>query len=394
MAFATRELSRHQRLLDLAAKVAGFPPSKLPLPEDLALVRYVLWRRMSTGEGWARIVHEVKLPGPVRPRSLPDALLERIATEALPELPLGEVPLDRAATLYSLPTWLARALAERVPVDEVEPLFAALVQEPALVLRVRPPGTREECIARLGEEEISARPCALAPDAIALEGRAMRVFDSRPMREGRLQVMDLGSQLIVELCRPARGFEGATVVDYCAGAGGKALALADRVGRRGRVLAGDASRRRLEEARRRARRYGLRQIEFPRELRLDTAEVVLIDAPCSGTGVLSREPEQKWRLDPAKVAAFHRRQVDLLGEVAERLPPGAEIVYATCSLLREECEDVVEAFLASHRGFAVVPAGDLLPPEVCAGPWMRLLPHRAEGGGFFAARLKRSPAGD
>src|SRR5207253_1710840 len=135
-----------------------------------------------------------------------------------------------------------------------EPLLAALDEEPPLYFRVRPTGTRAEVLALLQEEGVAAEPVELAPDAVRIADASHRVFESKVMKTGRLQVQDVGSQLIAEVCRPPGGtLEGLTVADVCAGAGGKTLALADAVGTSGRVLAGDRSRRRLSQARERVR---------------------------------------------------------------------------------------------------------------------------------------------
>lgn len=371
VALATRELSRHQRLLDLAAKLSGQAPGDLSLVQDRAIVRYALWRKLFTGESWARIGPEVKLPGPVRPRSIPDAVIEKLLAVELPEFPLPAGELERAATLNSFPGWLAEAIAQSAPPGEAVQVLEALNREQPLILRTR--GGRGPCVAALAEEGVVATVLPQAPDAIAVEEQGARIFETRVMKKGRLQVMDLGSQLIVEACRAA---VGATVIDFCAGAGGKSLALADRVGREGRVLASDRSRRRLDEARERAKKLGISNISFPFEPDLAEADVLLVDAPCSGTGSLAREPDQKWKLTRAKVDEFRDRQLEILSKVAAGARPGAALVYATCSLLREEDEAVVEAFLAKHPGFTLEDT-------------LRVWPHRTPGGGFFAARLSK-----
>ncbi|MFZ5471921.1 MAG: RsmB/NOP family class I SAM-dependent RNA methyltransferase [Myxococcota bacterium] len=385
VAYATRELSRHMRLLELVARTVGHPLGALSLVEDQAVARYVLWRRVMTHERWTRIGPEVRLPGPVRPRAIPDAVLAELAEKPLPPLPLGDTALLRSATVHSFPSWLAEALARRTPEEELDELLSALNREPELIVRVRPPGTRDEVIAALGKEGVEAAALTLAPDAVRL-GPGRAVFETKVMREGRLQVMDLGSQLIVELCAPA---EGASVADVCAGAGGKTLALADRVGPKGSVAAVDVSRRRLDEARRRVREWGLRQVSFPRALDYHRADVVLIDAPCSGTGTLAREPDQKWRLTSAKVKELAALQGKLIDTAAAGMRGGAALIYATCSLLEEEDEAVVEAALARHRFLELEDACRFLPEEACQGPYLRLQPHRVPGGGFFAARLRK-----
>ncbi|WP_420840458.1 RsmB/NOP family class I SAM-dependent RNA methyltransferase [Archangium primigenium] len=395
-ALAVRELSRHQRLLDLAARTLGHAPSKIGLLEDQALVRYVLWRRLFCGAPWSRIGPEVKLPGPIRPRTIKDDLLARVVETPLSEPAVPEAGAERLATRYSFPNWLVQRLAQLHPDTVLEPILAALDEEPSLHFRVRPTGTRDAVLARLLEEGVAAAPVDVALDAVRITDSSHRVFETKVMREGRLQVQDVGSQLIAEACRPLTGsLAGCTVADVCAGAGGKTLALADAVGRSGRVLAGDRSRRRLAQARERARELSLRHVSFPHPLTLESADVVLVDAPCSGTGSLAREPDQKWKLSAKAVEEFHTTQLELLVELAPQVKPGALLVYATCSLLPEENDDVVRDFLARVPGFQVEPLGPVYGAEraamLCDGPFLRALPSRVPGGGFFAARLRKNP---
>jgi 16S rRNA (cytosine967-C5)-methyltransferase len=394
-ALAARELSRHQRLLDLAARTLGHPPGKVGLTEDQALVRYALWRRLFCGEGWARVGPEVKLPGPVRPRTLKDDLLARVVETPLPELPAPEAAPERLAVRYSFPTWLVERLAALHPQPALEALLAALNEEPALHFRVRPTGTRAEVLALLAEEGVAAEPVELAPDALRISDASHRVFETRAMKTGRLQVQDVGSQLIAEVCLPPGGsLEGRIVADVCAGAGGKTLALADRVGASGRVLASDRSRRRLSQARERVRELSVRNVSFPHPLPLSQADVLLVDAPCSGTGSLGREPDQKWKLTPKAISDFQATQLALLEEIGREARPGALLVYATCSLLPEENDAVVQGFLEKSPAFTLEPVAPVLGPEraaaLCDGPFLRPLPPRVPGGGFFAARLRKT----
>lgn len=394
-ALVTRELSRHQRLLDLAARSLGHAPGKLGMIEDHALVRYTLWRRVLCGEDWKRIGPEVKLPGPIRPRTLKDPFLEALVTAPLPELPPGvELPLDRIASRHSFPTWLVERLAPRLSETSLEALLAALNEEPGLTFRARPPEQREAVLAALAEEGVEAQALEAAPGALRIVDASHRVFETRVMKAGRLQVQDVGSQLIAEACHPPGGsLTGRSVADVCAGAGGKTLALADAVGPSGKVYAGDRSRRRLQDARERVRELGLRNVSFPQPLPLGSADVLLIDAPCSGTGSLAREPDQKWKLNPKAVATFQATQLALLEEVARAAKRGAVLVYATCSVLAEENDEVVQGFLARTPGYTLEPLAPVYGPEraglLCDGPYLRALPPQVPGGGFFAARLRK-----
>ena len=373
VAFAARELSRHVRRLDLSAKARGYTAARLHLPEDQALFRYALWRKELTGADAERIMVELQLPGPIRPRSLPDAVLrEELAKDVLVDF--GATPLDQAANRHSFPTWLAEAIAQVAPRGELDAVLAALNREPTLTFRVRPPGTRDALIPELRARGLEVEPCAEEPDALRSTTESRAIFESRWVKEGRLQVMDLGSQRLAALCRAQPGM---TVVDYCAGAGGKTLVLADAVGPTGRVYAWDNSPSRLKEAKRRVGEAKLRHVSFPNEPRIDLADLVLVDAPCSGSGTLGREPDQKWKLTAKKVAEFAKTQGELLASIAPKMKPGAVLVYGTCSLLREEDEAVVERFLASH-------------PDFTCEEQLRVWPHQLEGGGFFGARLRKA----
>ena len=369
--WAARELSRHQRFIDLLAKTHGHAPSGFSLEGDLAILRYTLWRRHLTHASAERTLFEVALPGPLRPRSIPDALLAKVCLTLEPPLPPD--PLERSATVHSFPNWLATAIARSAPEGEVDAVLAALNRDPVIWMRVRPPGSREEVLQKLRAEgiEVEAGP---AEDSIKLTDEGRGIFESKPMKSRRLQVMDLGSQLIANLCAPK---PGATVIDWCAGAGGKSFALADLVGPTGKVYATDLKRSRLDDARRRGRELSIRNVTFPDKVRLSEADVVLVDAPCSGSGTLGREPDQKWKLQWKKVEELIATQQKILDEVVAGVRDDCVIVYGTCSVLKEENEGVIDAFLKRHPAWQV------------DGQPLRVWPHRIEGGGFFAARLTK-----
>jgi 16S rRNA (cytosine967-C5)-methyltransferase len=216
------------------------------------------------------------------------------------------------------------------------------------------------------------------------------------------EVQDEGSQLIALACgaRP-----GQIVVDACAGAGGKALALASEMKNKGRLVACDRDARRLDEMRPRARRAGVHNWEargVPEgpagEARIADlsagADAVLVDAPCSGLGALRRNPDARWRLDEAEVDSFPPRQLAILARYSKLVKRGGRLVYATCSINRRENEDVRAAFLASHPHFAPLEPtallGDALAEKVGAhADDVQLFPHRHGTDGFYIAGLKR-----
>jgi 16S rRNA (cytosine967-C5)-methyltransferase len=211
--------------------------------------------------------------------------------------------------------------------------------------------------------------------------------------------MDEGSQLVAELVAPP---PGGRVVDACAGAGGKTLALSAALAGKGRVLALDTDGKKLEELRRRARRAGLTNVHAKpvgsgagdvARAALGTHDRVLVDVPCSGLGTLRRNPEARWRLRRADVEGFPARQLALMIAYAPLTAVGGRLIYATCTVNRRENEGVVERFLAERDDFVPVPAKEIWGRERAGklgdGMTLQLFPHRHDTDGFFTAVLRR-----
>lgn len=211
-------------------------------------------------------------------------------------------------------------------------------------------------------------------------------------REGQVEIQDLGSQIA---CSAVEARPGEAIIDLCAGAGGKTLALAAAMENSGTLIAADTDKRRLANLPPRAARAGAGMIETllldpGKELEAlqawrSRADAVLVDAPCSGTGTWRRNPEARWRLHPAALERFAAAQDRLLGIAAQLVRPGGRLVFVTCSLLDEEGRDRIAAFLARYTGWNADPP-DLLLGET-RGNGMRLSPYRDSTDGFFIARL-------
>ncbi len=246
---------------------------------------------------------------------------------------------------------------------------------------------------------MATRPLALAPDGLELLTH-VNAYGLAAFRDGRFELQDAGSQVIAELVAPPpRG----TLVDACAGAGGKTLALGALAANRGRLTAFDVSENKLEELRTRARRAGLTNVQAllvdeklptSEELALHgRADRVLCDVPCSGLGTLRRNPEARWRLGPADLDELPERQRAILDRYAPLVAPGGRLVYATCTVARVENDEVVDAFLAAHPEFVEVPAKEILgkarAEAIGDGTRLRLQPHVHDTDGFFAAVLRR-----
>jgi 16S rRNA (cytosine967-C5)-methyltransferase len=245
-------------------------------------------------------------------------------------------------------------------------------------------------------------PTRYSPDGIRLRDKP--ALTRWPMyKDGRIEVQDEGSQLVARLATPRRGN---MVVDFCAGAGGKTLALGSLMKSTGRIYAFDVNARRLAGLGPRLARSGLSNvhpvvIRSAGDVRVKRLagkiDRVVVDAPCSGSGTLRRNPDLKWRFDESELQRLVALQADVLRASARLVKPGGRLVYATCSLLSVENQDLVAAFLSEHPEFSVVPAAEVLRGQGIQideaerfAPWFVMLPHLHDTDGFFAAVLEKS----
>jgi len=309
--------------------------------------------------------------------------------------------LDPAALSFavraSLPDWLAERLRTQYGDSDAEKLADALNRPAPVDMRVNTlKAKREQVQQRLKDDGIDAEPTPYAPAGLRRHDRAP-LFHTAAFQEGWFEVQDEGSQLLALLLEPRRG---EMVVDFCAGAGGKTLHLGSLMANSGTLYAFDTAAHRLERLKPRLARAGLSNVRSAtiaherddRVTRLHgKIDRVLVDAPCSGTGTLRRNPDIKWRAgDLAALAAVQRR---LLPAAAALVKPGGRLVYGTCSVLREENEDIVSEFMGAHPEFAVVPVGAILARRHVAlempDDALRLLPHVHGTDGFYAVALER-----
>jgi 16S rRNA (cytosine967-C5)-methyltransferase len=304
------------------------------------------------------------------------------------ELARDSDPVRRIARAAALRPEIAARLW-RAYGAEADAVAAGLVGPAPQVLRGnRLRNSRDELAARLAADGVRTRPCRSAADGLEVLGSA-QLFATAAFREGGFEIQDEASQLVAALVDPP---PGGRVLDVCAGAGGKTLAIAARHPDAA-ILALDVDGPRLAALRRRARRAGAERIEvrrvgaadWPEEVRAwaRSADRILVDAPCSGIGALRRHPELRERLDEAELRRLGRLQRELLGRAAAALRPGARLCYATCSLLPDENEVVVEELLAADPGLGSVPAG------VGGERFFRTLPRPGGPDGFFAALVER-----
>jgi 16S rRNA (cytosine967-C5)-methyltransferase len=300
------------------------------------------------------------------------------------------------AVRLEVPDWILPRLEARFG-DELAGEMAAMNAPATLDLRVNLlKGAREEARAALAAEGLECQATTLSPWGLRIEERRS-VTTGKAFQTGLVEIQDEGSQLVAAVtdARPEM-----RIADWCAGAGGKTLALAMTMENRGHIVACDVSAPRLEGAVRRLRRAGVHNVEQHlivagdkwAKRRAGSFDRVLVDAPCTGTGTWRRNPDARQRLSPRDLLELVPKQAAILDAAQGLVRIGGRLVYATCSLLPEENEAQVSAFLTRHPGFTVRPlprAWRLDAPLPCEGDFLSLTPLRHGTDGFFAAVLER-----
>lgn len=303
----------------------------------------------------------------------------------------------------NLPEWLHEQLLARHGDAFTAALAEAWLRPAPLDLRVNlVKASRDDVLADQEAAGLTAEPTPIAPTGIRLAGKP--ALNQLPMFvNGLIEVQDEGSQLLCHLLAPRRG---EMVVDFCAGAGGKTLALGALMRSTGRLYAFDVSDKRLANLKPRLARSGLSNVhpvlidsEHDAKVKRLAGKIdrVLIDAPCSGLGTLRRNPDLKWRQSPQTVLELTAKQASILEAAARLVKPGGRVVYATCSVLEAENEAIVRDFLSRHDDYRLVPAAEVLAEQKITVPGLAddaqslaLYPHLHQTDGFFAAVLERA----
>ncbi len=298
--------------------------------------------------------------------------------------------------------WLWAKLVAQYGEAEALTICRSMHEQASLDLRVNTiKGNREDTLKRMlaentsNENTIEITPHS--PIGIRMPDR-MNISKHVLFTEGKIEVQDEGSQLLSYLVAPKRG---QMVADFCAGAGGKTLAIGALMKNTGRLYAFDVSEKRLMNLGKRLKRSGLSNLHAqvissetdPKLKRLNGKfDRVLVDAPCSGFGTLRRNPDLKWRFEEKDIAELNIKQTNILARAAKLTKAGGRLIYATCSLLQDENEAIAEAFLSAHTDFALVPASEVLAQQniqLDTGKYLKLLPHLHGTDGFFAAVFER-----
>ncbi|MFN7710100.1 MAG: RsmB/NOP family class I SAM-dependent RNA methyltransferase [Holosporales bacterium] len=414
-----RPAAHHQAVLDI---LSLFEEQKRPL--DHLIQDYFRSRRYA-GSKDRRAVHELCfavvrgralstaiLATPVSPRQMVICHLARQAPGLLEDWTgANHTPNPLSASERALvqraqdPCWAEQVYANvpremRVFFDQqlgldAEPVLLGMSQRAPMDLRVNTLlASRDQVLRLLHQDGIEATATPYSPIGVRLF-RPTRLDDHPVFQKGWIEIQDEGSQLIALLADPQPGHQ---VLDYCAGAGGKALALGALQQGQGKIVACDISSARLRALPARLKRAGLqgvRCVQLPStQLMAQRAsmDIVLVDAPCSGTGTWRRAPDLPWRQSVEEIQRFPELQLEILQQASAYVRPGGALVYATCSVLPLENQAVVAAFLQANPHFALEPVAELggLWPQVAdsSGRFLSLWPHLHGCDGFFAARLR------
>ena len=300
-----------------------------------------------------------------------------------------------------LPEWLWDSLVLQYGEEQALTIARSMHQPAPLDLRVNlVKATREEVLAKFASEKTEVALTPYSPHGLRM-AQKMTISRHPLFTDGKIEVQDEGSQILAQLVAPKRG---EMIADFCAGAGGKSLALGALMRNSGRIYAFDVSERRLQNLGVRLKRSGLSNLhsqlisseQDPKLKRLNGKfDRVLVDAPCSGLGTLRRNPDLKWRQTPQDIIELTAKQVAILARAARLVKGGGRLVYATCSLLQEENENIAEAFLSAHADYKLVAVNEILAQQqigLDTGPYLKLLPHLHQTDGFFAAVFEKAAA--
>jgi 16S rRNA (cytosine967-C5)-methyltransferase len=319
---------------------------------------------------------------------------ERLAASSSDSLQLPVEPVERLGVLHSFPDWIIQMWIEQLGVEETEQLCEWLNQSPSIDLRINPLRVSiEEVEAAMQSAGVNVHRVPQLPQALRVAGGTGTIQKLPGFSEGWWTIQDSSAQLVSHLLDPQAGD---VVIDACAAPGGKTTHIAELMGDEGKIWACDKAASRLKKLKENAQRLQLKSIQIctgdSRNFSqfTNSADRVLLDAPCSGLGTLHRRPDIRWRVTPATVDELSVLQGELLEQAASWVKPGGVLVYATCTLHQQENEGVILPFLDRHSHWQIEPPPADSPLSAFSTPqgWLKVWPHRHQMDGFFMVRLK------
>ena len=309
-------------------------------------------------------------------------------------------PIEKLGTIYSFPDWIVETWLQQLPLLETEKLLTWFNQPAKIDLRVNILKTSVTAVAKaFNDQGISVSPLPYLPQALRINDSVGDITLLPGYQEGWWMVQDSSAQLVSHLLDPQ---PEETIIDACAAPGGKTTHIAELMGDRGIIYAGDRNKKRLKKVENNAHRLGINCIktivgdsrnlaQFMTKKSL-LADRALLDVPCSGLGTLHKRPDIRWRQNPTQIRELSQIQKELLKEVAQWVKHKGILVYATCTLNLLENEQVIQSFLQSHEAWSIQPLPETSPLSNFQTPegWIKVYPHRHNMDGFFMARLQKN----
>lgn len=309
-------------------------------------------------------------------------------------LKLPENPIERLGIIHSFPDWLIQFWLEQIGQTETEKLCQWFNQSPTIDLRINPLRTTiDEVETAFKSHNIAVNRIPYLPQALRLNGSIGAIYNLPGYNEGWWTIQDSSAQLVTHLLDPQ---PGETIIDACAAPGGKTTHIAELMQDKGTIIACDKTESRLKKLKQNAERMQLKSIEihtgdsrnFPNFI--NSADRVLLDAPCSGLGTLHRRADARWNHTEKNIEELSILQSQLLANVATFVKPEGKLVYATCTIHPLENENIIESFLTNNPDWQTEPIILDLPIELTAEGWLKVWPQRQQMDGFFIATLKKS----
>lgn len=395
---------RRQRTLDalidqLATKKSQQQPPELRTLLHLGLYQLRYQERIPASAAVNTTVELAKENGFAGLTGFVNGLLRqyiRLVEKSPEPLKLPENPVERLGILHSFPDWIIQVWLEQLGFVETEQLCEWMNQTPTIDLRVNIlRSSIEQVESAFKPAGVLVRRIPSLPQALRLIGNTGPIQNLPGFREGWWTVQDSSAQLVGHLLNPQ---PGEVVIDACAAPGGKTTHIAELMGDNGRVLAGDRTTSRLRKLQENARRLNLQSIQvFTGDSRnlpqwQNTADRVLLDAPCSGLGTMHRHADARWRQTPESVQELSLLQTELIAHTSTFVKKGGVLVYATCTLHPAENEGVISRFLADYPHWQIEPPSPDSPYSIYSTPpgWLKVWPHQQDMDGFFIVRLRKT----
>jgi 16S rRNA (cytosine967-C5)-methyltransferase len=395
IAEATYGTLRHLRKCELMVTSTVAELDEILFEEDKILFLIVAYLSL---QGKIHDITSEKVSLKLKSTRLAEKMAHIIQEFSKPVMVSKETAIKRIGVEYSFPDWMVQKLIDQYSENEVEKICASLNEQAPITLRVNTlKATVEQCQEELNKQGIETTKTLISPFGLNLAKR-INVFSLSVFRDGWFEVQDEGSQLLPFIIDPK---PNAKLLDVCAGAGGKTLEFAALMKNHGEIFATDINSYRLEELRRRTKRAGaqnvrvqeIQAIEDLAEQYSNFFDIVFVDAPCSGLGTIRRNPGMKWMVTEQTVKEVSDKQRSILQSSSPLVKLGGRIVYATCTLLKQENEGIVEEFLVQHPEFKLIGANRLLEKWnnglITTGLYFKLLPHINGTDGFFCAVLEK-----